>query len=99
MLSKRNQIPMNDVLALSDDIDTIYETCDAEFNSRIDVYRSFKTARGKKSWARYYLLHEVQKICQRDGIYMSQFHCQNIADRISDDWYKHDCREEKTYIG
>lgn len=95
MLSKRNAIPMNDVLSLSDDVDTVYETCDAEFNCRIDVHRSFQSARGEKSWARYYLLHEVQKICQRDGISLSQFHCENIATRISNDWYKHRAREEK----
>ena len=93
MLSKRNAIPMNDVLSLSDDVDTVYETCDVEFNCRFDVLRSFQSSKGEKSWARYYLLHEVQKICQRDKIFMSEFHCLNIATRIASDWYR--AREEQ----
>jgi len=68
-------------------IDALYEICDAEFNSRFDVYQNFLSAKGEKSWARYYLRWEVQRVAERDGISCSWFMSMKIAEQISKDWF------------
>jgi hypothetical protein len=85
---------MHDIIDSSDDIDTVYETCDQEFNCRIDVHRSFQHSRSEKTWARYYLIHEVQKICTRDEINLAWAARFVIATRLAHDWYLARAREE-----
>lgn len=88
ILSTRNALDITGVLVESDDIDTVYETCDQEFNSRKDIHLSFAAAAGIKSWARFFLLHEVQKICTRDNILLHQAARLVVANRIAEDWFK-----------
>lgn len=95
MQTKRNGLPMHDIIGSSDNIDTVYETCDAEFNSRIDVHQSFQHSKGEASWARYYLKHEIQKICTRDGINLAWAAQKVIADRIAHDWFEGARRDQK----
>lgn len=89
MFTSRNGIAVNDALVDGDIIDTIYETCDAEFSSRADVHNSFARASGMFSWARYYLTHEIRRIAIRDNIgwNLSRWQCLQIAQRISKDWF------------
>ena len=89
MFTPRNNIEINsgycdkEVAA----IDTLYDICDAEFNSRIDVHNSIETASGENSWARYYLLHEVRKIAMRENLYVSYHMTYVVAKHIARDWY------------
>lgn len=46
-------------------MDALFEICDAEFNSRSDIHRAARWYRGAKSFARYYLTHEIKKIATR----------------------------------
>jgi len=78
-------------------VEWLYEICDAEFNSRFDVHRSFQHSKGEASWARYYVLHEVQKVATREGIASSWFLSKMVADKISKDWYLARAREEHEY--
>jgi hypothetical protein len=94
MFSTRNHLPMHDIIGSSDDIDTVYETCDQEFNSRFDVHQSFQHSKGEASWSRYFLMHEIQKICTRDGINLAWAARKVIADRVAHDWYLSRAREE-----
>lgn len=71
-----------------DAVDTLYEICDAEFNSRKDIHDSFERAAGLKSWARYYLLHEVKKIAKRDGIMCSEYLAHRVAGAIAEMWFE-----------
>jgi hypothetical protein len=87
MISKRNNLTMRDIVDSSDDIDTVYETCDAEFNSRYDFHQSFQQSKDEASWVQYYLIHEIQKICTRDEIDLSSAARKIIADRVAYDWY------------
>lgn len=68
-------------------VDSLYEICDAEFNSRFDVHQSFQNSKGEASWARYFVLHEVQKVATREGISASWYLTKMIADKIAKDWY------------
>lgn len=88
VLSTRNRIDITNLAVESDDIDTIYETCDQEFNSRQDIHLSFERAAGIKSWARFYLLHEVTKVCQRDGIMLHYASRLAVAMKVAEDWFK-----------
>lgn len=87
MQSKRNGLPMNDALANPDDIDTVYETCDAEFNSCKEVHDNFKTAKSEDGWVRFYLHFAVKMVCERDGIYLSEHHQKVVARQIARDWF------------
>lgn len=88
MLSPRNKI---EVCTYTDreieHVDTLYEICNAEFNSRTDVHSSFKSAKGAASWARYYLLHEVRNIATRDDIYCSYHMAFVVASKIAEVWF------------
>jgi hypothetical protein len=68
-------------------LDEVYVVCDAEFNSRKDVHESFARARGVKSWARFYLMHEVQKVALRDGHTLSYYQRELIAMKVAQDWF------------
>lgn len=72
--------------------DYLYCVCDAEFGSRQDVHSSYATAKGEKSWARYFLLHEVQKVAQREGLFCSHHTALKVAQRIAEDWFE--CKKE-----
>lgn len=87
MQSKRNGLPMNDALANPDDIDTVYETCDAEFNSLKEVHESFSRAKSEEDWVRFYLHYGVKIVCHRDKIYLSDHHQKVIARQIARDWF------------
>ena len=89
MITPRNkiQISVGYSSAEIEFTDSLYEICDAEFNSRKDVYYSFSTARGADSWARYYLVHEVRKIALRENLYVSFHVAHMISKKISDEWF------------
>jgi len=96
MFSKRNNLSMRDIVGSSDDIDTVYETCDAEFNSRYDFHQSFQQSKDEATWVQYYLIHEIQKICTRDGINLARAARKIIAERVAYDWYL--ARRENWYL-
>lgn len=88
MLSPRNKIELHHVMPSEvEAVDTLFEICDAEFNSRKDVHESFKNARGSKSWARYYLLHEINKIAIRESMVCSHHLTLIIANVIACIWF------------
>jgi hypothetical protein len=91
MLSPRNKIELHHVMPSEvETVDTLFEICDAEFNSRKDVHESFKASMGPKRWARFYLLHEVQKVANREGISCSHHLAHIVATEIARMW--NDCR-------
>lgn len=73
---------------MAHDADTLFDICDAELNSRIDIHNSFDVARGEASWARYTLLHEVRKIADREGIYCSYHMAFVVASKLSEIWFE-----------
>ena len=89
MFSPRNQIeivtsPPTEV----ETVDTLFELCDAEFNSRADIHASFKSARGAASWARYFLLHEVRHVAAREHIFCSYHMAYVVASKLSEIWFE-----------
>jgi len=88
-LSPRNQIEVPHMMPTEIGmVDTLYEICDAEFNSRADVHHSFAACKGAKSWTRYYLLHEVRKVAARESIMCSYHMAFVIATKISEIWFE-----------
>lgn len=88
-LSPRNQLLVLHMMPSEiENVDTLFEICDATFNSRKDVYASFASARGIKSWARYYLLHEVQREAQKTGMVCSYHMAYTVALAISKIWFE-----------
>jgi hypothetical protein len=88
MFSPRNHIELHHVMQSEiESVDTLFEICDAEFNSRVDIHNSFKGATSYKKWARYPLLREVQKIAIREGISCSEHLGLIIACRLSKLWF------------
>lgn len=88
ILSPRNKIDItNLIISEREMVDTLFEICDAEFNSRRDIHESFGRAKGIKSWARYVLSHEVKKIAYREHIPCGQFMAEIIANEISSMWF------------
>lgn len=89
MLSPRNHIElyhcMNSEIGA---VDTLFEICDAEFNSRKDVHDSFAKAKGLLSWVRYYLSHEVSKIARRENVLCSNHLSLIVATAIAKIWFK-----------
>lgn len=89
MLSPRNQIEIvpgygTDQVEI---VDTLYEICDAEFNSRADIHRSFASAKGAASWARYTLLHEVRAVADREAMFCSYHMAFVVASKLSKVWF------------
>lgn len=68
-------------------VDSLYERCNAEFNSRQDIYNTFATTSCEASWARYYLTMEVRKIAMRENLYISIHISHVIAQRIAKEWF------------
>lgn len=68
-------------------VDNLFDICDAEFNSSPEVHSSFERARGAASWARYYLLHKVQDVAHRDGMFCSYHMAYIIATKLSEIWF------------
>lgn len=88
ILSVRNQLEVTYFMKNEvDTVDTLFDICDAEFNSSADVHASFARAKGAKSWTRYYLLHKVQDIAQREGMFCSYYMAYTIATRLSEIWF------------
>ena len=77
-----------------DILDTLFEACDAEFNSNFDLYTSFHRAIGQPWWARYTLLHEVQKVSRRDGLNASRYLCLTVAKEIARIWFEERAKDE-----
>lgn len=73
---------------LMDDADTLFDICDAEFNSRRDIHEGFSRARGEASWARYTLLHEVRKVADRENIYCSYHMAFVVASKLAEIWFE-----------
>lgn len=71
-----------------ENLDTLFEICDAEFNSRKDVHENFRQAKSPEGWVRYFLMREVQHISVRDGIYASNHMSVIVAKAIADIWFK-----------
>ena len=88
MLSQRHGIELHHVMQGEiDSVDTLFENCDAEFNSRADVHSSFERETSSKRWARYYLSHEVTKVAIRDGIPCSNHLSHIVANEIAGMWF------------
>jgi hypothetical protein len=88
MLSPRNGIELYHAMTCEiDAVDTLFEICDAEFNSRKDVHSNFENASSSKRWANNYILHEVQKIAAREHILCSRHLAQIIATEIAGIWF------------
>ncbi len=68
--------------------DSLFEICDAEFNSCAAIHHSFASAKGAASWARYYLLHEVRRVAMRENIYASYHIAHMVAVKIADIWFE-----------
>jgi hypothetical protein len=89
MLSPRNQIEVPGLHWKEiESVDILFDLCDVEFKSRVDVHNSFREAKGTKSWARYYLLHEVRKVAARESIYCSYHMAFVTATKLSQMWFK-----------
>lgn len=89
MLSPRNGIELYHVMTCEiDAVDTLFEICDAEFNSRKDVHDCFDRSIGLKSWARYYLSNEVEKVAKRENIMCSKHLAHIIATEIAGIWFE-----------
>lgn len=89
MLSPRNKIEVATSYPYQVElVDTLYEICDAEFNSRADIHNSFKTAKGVASWTRYFLLHEVRHVAAKNDIYCSYHMAYVVAKRIAEVWFE-----------
>lgn len=69
-------------------VDALFDLCDAEFNSRTDVHSSFNRAKGAASWARYYLLHEVRRVAERNELYCSYHMAFVVATKLSEIWFE-----------
>ena len=94
MFSPRNHIELYHVMSSEiDAVDTLFEICDAEFNSRKDVHDCFDRAIGLKSWARYYLSNEVKKVAQRENIMCSDHLSLIVATELAKVWF--DCKEKE----
>jgi len=90
MSTIRNGIDTTNVMPNEVEIlDSLYEICDAEFTSRIDIQTSFHQSRGQAAWANQ-LVWEVQKVARREGFQCSQFSAKKVADQIADDWFRED---------
>lgn len=89
MLSPRNQIEIVPGYGVDQVtiVDTLYEICDAEFTSRDDIHRSFRSARGAASWARYILLHEVRAVAVREDMFCSYHMAFVVASKLSEVWF------------
>ncbi len=88
ILSVRNQLEVTHFMKSEiDTVDTLFEICDAEFNSSADVHASFARAKGAKSWTRYYLLHKVQDVAQREDMFCSFYMAYIIATKLSEIWF------------
>ncbi len=86
--SPRNNIKIQYCGLPAKDIDTVFEICDAEFNSSAYIHESFKNARGYLSWARYFLIYEVWKVAQRENIYLSQYAALLVAQHLAKIWFE-----------
>lgn len=88
MLSPRNKLEITHFMTSEiDTVDSLFDICDAEFNSSADVHRSFEYSRGAASWARYYLLHRVQDVARREGMFCSYHMAFIIATKLSEIWF------------
>ena len=89
MFSPRNKIETVTMMKTEVEIvDSLFELCDAEFNSRSDVHNSFHSAHGAASWARYFLLHEVRKVAARENIFCSYHMAYVVASKLSEIWFE-----------
>jgi hypothetical protein len=88
VLSSRNGLDITYCMKSEiENADCLFEVCDAEFNSSAVVHSSFERATGAKSWTRYYLLHRVQDVAQRDGVFCSYHTAFIIATKLSELWF------------
>ncbi len=67
--------------------DCLFDFCDAEFAARQDIHNSFEQAKGRGSWARYYLLHEVKKVAISNQIQYSYHMTYIVAYKLADIWF------------
>lgn len=88
MLSPRNQIEVATMMASEIKIvDTLFDICDAEFNSRQDVHTSFASAQGESAWTRYYLLHQVRDVASREHLMCSYHLAYVVAKKLAEVWF------------
>ena len=88
MFSPRNHIELHHVMQSEIElVDTLFEICDAEFNSRKDVHDSFNRESSPKRWARYYLVHEVLKSAKNNNLICSKHLASIIANELAGVWF------------
>lgn len=89
MLSPRNKIEVATLHKREiETVDNLFDLCDSEFNSRYDVHKSFESARGAASWARYFLLYEVRHVATNHDMFCSYHMAFVIATKLSEIWFE-----------
>lgn len=90
-LTPRNQIQIqNDYPEVLIAVDTVYEIADAELNSDKHVHQLWENlAASHKEFRRTFareIRHKIEKIAQREGMYVHRHGAECIALRIAQDW-------------
>lgn len=78
--------------------DYLYCICDSEFGSLNRFHESYAQTKGVKSWARFFLLNEVQKVAQRENLICSNHTAHMVALKIAQDWFDLDPERKKTQL-
>jgi hypothetical protein len=68
-------------------VDTLYEICDAEFNSRKDVHESFDKETSAAKWASQYLFQEVRKVVLREDLVCSTHIIRIVSEELAKLWF------------
>ncbi len=89
MITKRNKI---EIATLHKEqiaaVDNLFDICDAEFNSCANVHKSFEHARSANNWSRYYLLHEVRRVADREEMFCSYHMAFVVSSRLAEIWFE-----------
>jgi hypothetical protein len=84
----RNQIEVDrlDIIETTN-IDTLFEICDAEFNSRADVHASFADATRPSLWMLGFLIPQIKLIAAREHIHCTDYIAECVAKPIACMWF------------
>lgn len=73
-------------------IDAMYEIVDAEFNSRSDIHAMWNNLATRHEEFRglfaQHLRWEVEKVSQREGLFVSRYSVEQVCKRIAEDWWR-----------
>ena len=84
----RNQIEVRRLNAAeTTSIDTLFEVCDAEFNSRSDVHDSFADATSPSLWMVDFLIPQVKLVAARERIFCTHYIAECVARTIACIWF------------